>query len=141
GGKHVERGFERRDGARHVVIGMRGRGKSAGPGGDVYAMQQKSGSDLVHQFQRQTALQSPPRSLARVNFLRRLVAAIEVEIRELAVGAPPQATSADRRIDSVANRRGRACRAIESVAVADLLEGRNARRGGNGCCVVGSLMR
>ena len=40
-----------------------------------------------------------------------------------------------------ANRRGHACRAIQGVAAADLPEGRNSRRGGDRCCVVGSLMR
>src|SRR5215469_14979500 len=104
-------------------------------------MQEKAGPNLVHQLQLDAALQRLPWRLARVDLLRRFIPAIEMEIRELPVGAPLQATSSARRVYSIANRGGRCCRAGEGVTTTDLLERRNSRRGGHGSRIVSSLMR
>src|SRR5438067_7470143 len=100
--EHAESAFERGDGAGHILVGMRGRGKSAGPGGDVYTVQQKAGPDLHRQFQRDPAFQGLPASLAGENLFRRFIAAVKVEIRELAVGAPSPSAAADYGVDAVA---------------------------------------
>src|SRR6516164_6718417 len=104
-------------------------------------MQEKAGPNLVHQLQLDAALKRLPCRPARVDLLRRFTAVIEMEIRELPIGAPLQAPTSDGRVDSIANRRGGGGRAGEGVAATDLLERRDSRRGGHGSRIISSLMR